>query len=521
MAVSLRVDVVCGDTTISMGSLEEALNLCRQSSYWHVLNKASSSHYATLMDLQRQYLRKSIFISDAIAATSGFLSKDPLDVIFAVIGIAFDGAALVPLPSYQVSPDHLASVFTRALLREYGCFDIVWNHHQPKAERSSALPSWAPDWFSGAYSHRDFTTTKLSQFLSVSYRLNSLEGSSDVFRLQGTVLGTITTVSLSLQDQPGGSFNFEGDAASDNVFKYYQNVGQLREAIFICVFPTSPALQSVYVHSRYELSTRSWGGFLNDIIAFTNSQLINVRILWLRSCLQALLDVSESADTYGEADGIRLRLAQWLLANQAFRLGGEPIGHWLRAPRRSTSSNQLSSWDRLLMGFYASQGILAAIVCPFLDPIPPLLVPILMGYSLVLLFLRFSYIRYDQAVAQYANENKDYMERWAWESKRLIVTNRGMVAASSFAVRPGDEICLLAGCTSATILRRISRTNMEYRLVGQAYVCLSARDYEKLEGCLVGTGAVAGRDLDAESVRYNAAIARYQSEPWWQEFIVV
>ena len=251
MAVSLRVDVVCGDTTISMGSLEEALNLCRQSRHWHTPNQASSAHYATLVDLQRRYLRKSIFISDAVAATSNFRSKDPLDVIFAVVGIAFDGAALVPLPSYQVSPDQLAVTFTRALLQEYGCFDIIWNHHHPAVEGSSALPSWAPDWFSGVYPHRDFAATELSQFLSVPYRLQSLKGSSGVLRLQGTVLGTITRMSPSLQDQPGDSFSFEGDDESDNVVEYYQSTNHLREAIFKCVFPTSPAAQSVYADSRY------------------------------------------------------------------------------------------------------------------------------------------------------------------------------------------------------------------------------------------------------------------------------
>jgi hypothetical protein len=521
--VSLRVDVVCGDTTISMGSLEEALNLCRQSSYWQALNKASFSHYATLMDLQRHYLRKSIFISDAIAATSDFLSKDPLDVIFAVVGIAFDGAALVPLPSYQVSPDQLAITFTRALLREYGCFDIIWNHRQPTAERSSALPSWAPDWFSGAYPHRDFATTELRQFLSVPYRLQSLEGHLGVLRLQGTVLGTVTRMSLSLQDEPGGSFGFEDFAASYNVSTYYRSSDHLREAIFNCAFPTSPAAQSVYIGSHalelwHALWKRPWLGLLKDMFDFTKHR--GSRTIWLRHCLRVLLDASESADTHRKADGIRSRLHQWLLVNQGFRLGGVPIEQLLPVPRKSTTSGHSNNLSQRLTGFLAGLGILAYVFCSTTDLIGPLVIYMLLC-SVGLLLLVLGWSKYDQAVARYLNENKDYMERWAWESKRLIVTDRGMIAASSFAVRSGDEICLLAGCTSATILRRISHTNTNYRVVGQAYVCLSAQDHKRLGVCLVGAGAVAGEDLDAESVRYNAAITRYQSEPWWQEFIVV
>lgn len=117
IVVSSRLQIVCGQTTINLEEMKEAVGACRKSKYWYDQHDIASSYYTTLVGLHQQHSHEPISMLHALSSTLGFLSTDPRDVIFALLGISSDGATLVPLPSYHLRAENIAISFTRALLR--------------------------------------------------------------------------------------------------------------------------------------------------------------------------------------------------------------------------------------------------------------------------------------------------------------------------------------------------------------------------------------------------------------------
>jgi hypothetical protein len=59
---------------------------------------------------------------------------------------------------------------------------------------------------------------------------------------------------------------------------------------------------------------------------------------------------------------------------------------------------------------------------------------------------------------------------YSWNSckgRSFFTTDEGYIGLGPEAAKPGDQICVLLGCTSPLILRRVGNNNSQYRVVGE------------------------------------------------------
>ncbi|GAW25142.1 hypothetical protein SAMD00023353_0200930 [Rosellinia necatrix] len=117
--------------------------------------------------------------------------------------------------------------------------------------------------------------------------------------------------------------------------------------------------------------------------------------------------------------------------------------------------------------------------------------------------------------------------------RRLVVCDTGMVGMGCPYVKTGDKICVLAGCTSAVVLRRrrgsilgVESWERAYEVVGSVSVCLSEKDGERLLPFIelgrllpfVGPGqSGVGNGLSW----YETEVGELRRGREWQEFILV
>ncbi|KAK7994094.1 cell division control protein [Apiospora arundinis] len=126
IAASKNVVILCGKERLSWGSLTRALHKCRLSPFWNGANRRAYRFFKTILELRSSYQDTGgPCLGRVIADTQDFLSRDPRDKIFALIGISSDGPKLVPTPSYHQSPESVSIELTRAMLKQYQCFEVL------------------------------------------------------------------------------------------------------------------------------------------------------------------------------------------------------------------------------------------------------------------------------------------------------------------------------------------------------------------------------------------------------------
>lgn len=147
ISVATRVQVLCGYAKVSLDDLKKSIARCQSSPYWQQNNENVYSHLKRIMEFRYLYHNDRIPLCKAITNSKTFLSTDPRDKIFALLGICHDGNELVPTPNYQQDLDLILTNITRALIHKNKCLDVIMINGQTSTI-SSTRPSWAPDWFS-------------------------------------------------------------------------------------------------------------------------------------------------------------------------------------------------------------------------------------------------------------------------------------------------------------------------------------------------------------------------------------
>lgn len=113
--------------------------------------------------------------------------------------------------------------------------------------------------------------------------------------------------------------------------------------------------------------------------------------------------------------------------------------------------------------------------------------------------------------------------------RRLVILDGGMVGAACPGTRAGDQVCFVAGCTSAAVLRKRRHSGeTQYQVVGKASVHLSREDKDKYRAFYLSSQFYptrsSGKFLDTDKCgawfrdkywqEYQDLIKKYQQEPW-------
>jgi hypothetical protein len=509
IVVSSRVEVVCGQTAINIVSMENALQKCRTLDLlkWNTQDKASYTHYNTIKKLHESHSLGPISMVSALSATSNFLSRDPSDTIFAILGISLDGVDLVPLPSYHKSPEDISIAFSQSLIRKYGCFDIIWAHRKTQS-RNPSLPSWAPDWLSGQCLARGGLTSQSSRLLPVQSRLESLQSGRETIVLRGALLGIVESLTTSPEDEHH-RHSTTHNPTSHHTLRYYGTDHGVLFAMLACLVPIGTHRRLTHRRAWW-LWPRKWmpRSAHNLSVGF-----------------QDYFGVSPPAAEETE-DGNVLKM--WLQTNSDFTVAGKPLQLWLEwSPWLFWVGTEAVNFTLRMAAIILTLGyvILTAVLsfyargpfwCVFIF-IPP--------------WVYFFALASD-VLKVWEGSRKDYLASLKaaragklWVSWRLGTTSTGMLATLPLNAQSGDKVCFLGGCTSVVVLREVPGTSsQQHRMVGQAHVSLNAEDatifrgYAKVvDKSLYSSGPYHEKNVSS----YHQAMQDYVLEPWWERFVIV
>ncbi|KAF7512829.1 hypothetical protein GJ744_011932 [Endocarpon pusillum] len=203
LAVALEVKVLAGSSTLSLRSLQSAFLQCATSSFWLSEHESASAFFQKVIQLRSEYQEGgSLLLSDAIRITCLFLSKDPRDNIFALIGVSSDGAFLVPTPNYAQSVGQVSRDLTCAILHIYADFDIIYSGPRSRVT-SIPVPTWVPDWCSPDPSHPIYARADAVAIWPRSLVTLALRANANVLQMEGITMGTVIALTSPLTSKRG------------------------------------------------------------------------------------------------------------------------------------------------------------------------------------------------------------------------------------------------------------------------------------------------------------------------------
>ncbi|RDW84234.1 hypothetical protein BP6252_01824 [Coleophoma cylindrospora] len=451
ITVARFVQVVCGNETIDLRSMVAALELCKGSVYWlPVMNSSSIYMQYILQSRSSVQSGRSLSLCQAIYATRHFCSKDPRDNIFALIGICSDGTELIPMPNYYQGIEEIMRDLSRALIRKYGCFDIILLDGR-KEGPSRRMPTWVPDWLSDSMSEESYKTTTKAPYLDLFYPTNSLLGGVNTLNMQGVTLGVINSASSVLGPESrirASGMQYRASRMTLNRVEsrlYYGSRSHTLAAILQSLLATS--FKPTVVND----------GPKGDITLHRFSRLIQ----------RTNPDSSESSFAM---------LRKWIRTNNGFMISGNTLQKWLTESRAGYYRHRyFETWKgRLLVSIVSFFCIFPLFLTGNLFQQLTAMRVGWIAFTLLLFAWNVTFWtkqrHYEQSAVLKGIEAATSL------STRLILCDTGIIGMASPYAKPGDEVCLLAGCTTAAVLRKqTSDPGGTYTVVGKAYVCLSSR----------------------------------------------
>ncbi|GAW25141.1 putative heterokaryon incompatibility protein [Rosellinia necatrix] len=340
IAASAQVQFLCGKETISFRDIQEALKRYMSASHWRPTNDTACHYFQKIARLRElHHLAGASSLSEALLETQDFLSADARDKMFAIVGIGYDGAGLIPNPDYRQSPDKITRDLTRSLIRRNGCFDIIMAD-QFKRGRPDNLRAWSPNWLSGdlpndayfvgctrpgssdVWGHTNTTTEANARppLLSQEFRHRSLDEDPNILRMEGIVLGTIDRMT-SAMIAISGSQNAEGEhdgahaRSNTNSTRYYGRVDAFLSAFLMCILAQEGGWW--HVHSAKHKKQ--------------GDNILGSRKMANRFKIHFFNDIIRQAPYCRTDDlkAVRKVYLRWLEQNKEFSINDVPLQDWL------------------------------------------------------------------------------------------------------------------------------------------------------------------------------------------------
>ncbi|KAI1820203.1 heterokaryon incompatibility protein-domain-containing protein [Xylaria intraflava] len=204
ISMNPRLVIVWGKQSFDLSQVIQAFSLLgnyisgkREKVWYHIkrLYKIRTSQLAL----------KPLSLVEALGLCYLAKAEVERDHVFGLLGLAHDGAYLVPVPSYTVSQDHINKDMTVRLIRATGNLDII-------VSKRHEADTWYPNWFDPRYWHTHRLSRaragKPSLLTSTNYGPYRASGhNTPAFRIdgmamiaQGFFIGTITHCSPILDE---------------------------------------------------------------------------------------------------------------------------------------------------------------------------------------------------------------------------------------------------------------------------------------------------------------------------------
>lgn len=196
LAAASKISVLCGAHRISWQTIENAIERNRKGRAWDRVRRLEpleddemgepSANFERILSLRRnQQAGKPITMFDALYLSAHAQATDARDKLYALLGLAFDGARFVPHPNYSLSTEAVYHQFSLELLHRGFPLNIM---HLRSVKRGigSISPSWAVDWRDLNEKSLLVVFVRISTFLKTYDTSN--QGARGNFDVQGVLL---------------------------------------------------------------------------------------------------------------------------------------------------------------------------------------------------------------------------------------------------------------------------------------------------------------------------------------------
>ena len=524
VTVASRISLLHGDERISWNDMTAAVERCRDSCCWSPDLEVAYQYVQKLVHFRLAYRRaRKPSLVTTILSSYESLATEPRDKIFALLGVSLDGQELVPTPNYLQPVDSILKDLTRALIRMNGRLDVILlnKHKQVSPILREGLPSWSPDWLA---EDLDTATAILAHETSIdpterSIVLENLSTYGNILQVEGVVIGTI--VNTTTQLTPGAMCHIGSSGDRDLVHTIKERPLSHQDkilaglALFSCLALTPETISGPSIRGpgesmaemktflspwQYEFYQRaSWASHFE--LPFL-VQLLLLRVCSYRYVQQDIEPAEQEEEEASSPDcgSIELSLRvfnQWLLVNSSFLFYGITLDEWLTESKFQFFVSQVLQrptivWILISCLILAFSGSLLYLFIRglYYTDLTALSISISFWLLLVFVFIQFIFVLSDcKTVLRHAAAEMghaiDYLGSSGKVSKNLFIADKDFLGASFSGAEIGDKICFLVGCQSAVLLRQhVVGHHVQYRVVGDAFVCLSKDDQELYAGFL-------------------------------------
>lgn len=247
IAVSPRVQIICDGMRMTLDEMQAAIRSCRKSCYWNPETETAYSFIDRILQFRcdcRAEMKPSLCRS--IAMTREYLSTDPRDSIFALLGICHDGPELVPTPNYQQPLGVIVVDISRALLYQKKYLEVVLINQLLETESNPvSLPSWIQNRATAAITENSYAlVNKRLVSWGELCMLETIGENNYLFQVQGVMVGTIvaaTSIIGSCRESNSDgipSSSFRGVLPTDQSTQptaYYASNAEIMAALFSCL----------------------------------------------------------------------------------------------------------------------------------------------------------------------------------------------------------------------------------------------------------------------------------------------
>jgi hypothetical protein len=514
IAVSSRVEILCGRARMTLRDMEAAITLCRRSCYWHAETEMLYLFIQRIMEFRHAYQAQlAPSLCKAITMSQKFISTDPRDIFFALLGICHDGLELVPTPNYQQPVEVIARDITRALLPKKKYLEIVLlNRLTETGIRPAPLPSWVPVGFTADLPEDSYALAnkKLASWGEMQMP-DAIAANCDTFQVLGLTIGTIVAAT-STTDRKGiseGSLSqsFEPIQSSDTSAPptaYYKSDSETLAALFSCLITREKYTMGAWArfHSPMRPSAARSPKFVDRVrfhmvwhaccLYLAGRNITRWSMSWspLTCCLLSSrkaashgYDVESAEDKDLVMQGL---FVQWFEANATFMVQGRALKEWTK----------LHNFWIFLMGMFDSLAglTLICVVAGFeltfglyMEHVIRISQGHLIAIALCLIVLGVAklsfFVIYRYKVFHLLRKIWVNMPGVLQTPKKLVLSDKGFTGMAGSEAQPGDKICFLAGRNSPVVLRERRRGDrMQYTVVGESYVYLSVPDRKSYSG---------------------------------------
>ncbi|KAI1422877.1 heterokaryon incompatibility protein-domain-containing protein [Xylaria sp. FL1777] len=204
ISMNPRLTIVWGRQAFDLSQLLQAFSLL--SNYIRGKREKVWNHIKCLYKIRTSQLAlKPLSLVEALGLC--YLAKAQFirDRVFALLGLAHDGAYLVPFPSYTLPQEDINRDMTIRLIRATGNFDVV-------ISKGHGIETWYPNWFDSRYWHSYrisrrrlgrpslLTYTSYGPYHSSGHHTPSFRVHGQAITAKGFFLGTIADCSPTLDE---------------------------------------------------------------------------------------------------------------------------------------------------------------------------------------------------------------------------------------------------------------------------------------------------------------------------------